>query len=440
MKNLLSKYSDRQKTFTIAAVVALSSQFYINVFADSFRISLAVIILAFLLFTLGINLSNVKVCSVTSLFVFIFRCGVHVAVNGSVNGVTAYIPNAVFYIFYGLLFSIMCHNKHTVKYRHIFSVAFISDFISNICEICITKADTSFDQIDSIIITLAAIALVRSIAAWLLIFIERQYRTLLQKEEHEKRYQRLFLMTTGLKNEIYFMKKNSEEIERVMGTAYTLYESLSKTDLTPEIKNMSLALAKDVHEIKKDYIRIIKGIENEISEDYDEKQMKFSDLLYILKTTTYNLLEEKDLNINLRFECKDDFTTHEHYELMNIFKNLVTNAIEAIEGGEKGDTITLEQALLDDEFIFIVKDNGPGISKRHLPNIFKMGYSTKFDYVTGNIYRGVGLCGVKDTIEYQFGGSITVDSVFGDGTQFTIKIPKDTISFKEEKHITDIIS
>ena len=139
-------------------------------------------------------------------------------------------------------------------------------------------------------------------------------------------------------------------------------------------------------------------------------------------------MEEKDLNIALKFECRDDFVTHEHYELMNIFKNLITNAIEAIEGDEKGDTITLEQALVDDEFIFVVKDNGPGISKRHLPNIFKMGYSTKFDYVTGNIYRGVGLCGVKNTVEEQFGGSIKVDSVFGDGTQFTIRVPKDSIS------------
>lgn len=424
-------YSDNQKTLLIAAIVGLSSQFYINVFADSFRISIAVILLPLMLMTLGIDLSNVKVCSVTAVFVFVLRSFVYMTINGTLEGVSAFIPNAAFYIFYGLLFSLLCTNKHTANYGQIFTVAFTSDFMANICEICITDADTGFDRIGGIALTLAVIAFARSTAAWILIIGEKQYRTLLQKDEHEKRYQRLFLMTTGLKNEIYFMKKNSEEIERVMGTAYKLYENLSSTDLGPEIKNMSLALAKDVHEIKKDYLRIIRGIENEITEEYDEKQMKFSDLLYILKNTTHHLLEEKNLSITLSFVCKDDFATHEHYELMNIFKNLVTNAIEAIEGGEKGDTITLEQALVGDEFLFVVKDNGPGISKRHLPNIFRMGYSTKFDYVTGNIYRGVGLCGVKAAIEEQFGGSIEVYSVFGDGTQFTIRIPKDAISFKE---------
>lgn len=431
MKKILRNYSDSAKIVIIATIVALSSQFYINVFADSFRISFAVIILSFLILTLGVNISNVKICSVTAIFVFIFRVCVHTAMHDNLHGIANYIPNAVFYVVFGILFSILCTNKHTIKPSQIFITAFICDFLSNICEICITHSSLSFETANNVIVTLAAIAAVRASAAWLLIITEKQYRTLLQSEEHENRYQRLFLMTTGLKNEIFFMKKNSEEIENVMGTAYKLYEKLSSTDLDPEIKNMSLALAKDVHEIKKDYIRIIKGIENEISEEYDEKQMKFSDILHILKNSTYNLLEEKDLKINLRFEYKDNFVTHEHYELMNIFKNLVTNAIEAIEKDEKGDTITIEQALVDDEYIFVVKDNGPGISKRHLPNIFKMGYSTKFDYVTGNIYRGVGLCGVKATVEENFSGSISVSSVFGDGTQFTIKIPAKAIALQQ---------
>ena len=431
MKKILRNYSDSAKIFIIATIVALSSQFYINVFADSFRISFAVIILSFLILTLGVNISNVKICSVTAIFVFIFRVCVHTAMHDNLHGIANYIPNAVFYVVFGILFSIVCTNKHTIKPSQIFITAFICDFLSNVCEICITNSSLSFETANDVIVTLASIAAVRAFATWLLIITEKQYRTLLQSEEHENRYQRLFLMTTGLKNEIFFMKKNSEEIENVMGTAYKLYEKLSSTDLDPEIKNMSLALAKDVHEIKKDYIRIIKGIENEISEEYDEKQMKFSDILHILKNSTYNLLEEKDLKINLRFEYKDNFVTHEHYELMNIFKNLVTNAIEAIEKDEKGDTITIEQALVDDEYIFVVKDNGPGISKRHLPNIFKMGYSTKFDYVTGNIYRGVGLCGVKATVEENFSGSISVSSVFGDGTQFTIKIPAKAIALQQ---------
>jgi two-component system sensor histidine kinase YcbA len=189
------------------------------------------------------------------------------------------------------------------------------------------------------------------------------------------------------------------------------------------MKQMSLAIARDVHEIKKDYIRIIQGIEQEISEEFDEKRMSFQDLLNILEATTHHLLEEKSVHIVLEFQCTRDFMTEEHYELMAILKNIVNNAIEAIEGAHKHGAIQIVEQYADGIYEFKVRDNGPGISPRHLPNIFKMGYSTKFDYKTGNIFRGVGLYGVKTTVEEHFGGTIDVESEPGKGTVFTIRIP-----------------
>ena len=424
MKKFLKNTNPNYIVILIAVMVALFSQFYFAGFAGGFRISASVIILPLLIMTIGEDISTVRICFFTALSIFFLRSFLFIIQGGSAGeAFYLYMPNLCFYISYGVIFAILCQNKHTVTYSKMFGVLYCCDFLSNIFEICVTPYALSPENVVTTISLLAGVAFVRTTVTWIILVGEKQYRTLLQKEEHEKRYQRLFLMTTGLKNEIYFMKKNSEEIENVMGTAYKLYENLSSTDLPPEIKKMSLELAKDVHEIKKDYIRIIKGIENEISEEYDEKQMKFSDILHILYDTTHHLLESKNMEVVLNFSCKDDFLTDDHYELMNILKNLVTNAIEAMESGEKGDTVSIEQALVDDEYIFVVKDNGPGISKRHLPNIFKMGYSTKFDAATGNIYRGVGLCGVKATIEETFGGTIEVSSVFGDGTDFVIKIP-----------------
>lgn len=412
----------------IALLVSMSAQFYFSIFADGFRISAAIILLPLLLMTIGDDLSTVKICTATAASVFILRSFVYIATRGTTAGLLIQlVPNSLFYIFYGFIFATLCQNKFTVSYTKMFVVIFCSDFLSNICEMCITMSSLSFSDIDDVIASLAAIALARTITSWALLVGEKQYRTLLQKEEHEKRYQRLFLMTTGLKNEIYFMKKNSEEIENVMGNAYRLYEKLSSMEISDETKKMSLAIAKDVHEIKKDYLSIIKGIEKEISEEYDEKYMRFSDILTILKDTTYHLMESKKLNLTLKFNYNDDFITCEHYELMSILKNLVTNAIEAIEQQEKGDTIAIEQAILNDCCMLVVKDNGPGISKRHIDKIFNMGYSTKFDTVTGDIYRGVGLYGVKATVEEKFGGTIKANSVYGEGTDFIIKIPKKAI-------------
>ncbi|MBP1554040.1 MAG: sensor histidine kinase [Oscillospiraceae bacterium] len=416
------------RIFFIAAAVALSSQLYFNMYSEGFRISAAVIVLPVLLMTLGEDISNIQICSVTAIFVFLLRSAIlFLSVGSYDNAFRLYLPNMLFYISYGIIFSWLCPNKYVVSYRKMFVVVLLSDFLSNVVEICATYTTLSSSDIVMAIISIAGIAFVRSIVSWTFLVGEKQYRTLLQHEEHEERYQRLFMMTTGLKNEIYFMKKNSEEIENVMGNAYRLHEALSNMDVSDEMKKMSLDIAKDVHEIKKDYISIIKGIEKAIIEDFDAKEMKFSDILSILEDSTQNLVQQKHMSVNLVFNYSQDFVTNEHYEIMGILKNLVTNAVEAMETAKKGNRIEISYIHSDGSCIFTVCDNGPGISPRHINNIFKMGYSTKFDPKTGNIYRGVGLYGIKTTVEEKFGGTITASSDFGSGAEFVIRIPSKSI-------------
>ena len=112
---------------------------------------------------------------------------------------------------------------------------------------------------------------------------------------------------------------------------------------------------------------------------------------------------------------------------MAVLKNLVNNAIEAIETKGRSGTVRIAEKKEGDSYLFEVTDDGPGISERQLTNIFKMGYSTKFDEKTGNIYRGVGLVGVKNAVEEQFKGSIDVESTPGKGTKFRIVIPAEML-------------
>ena len=71
-------------------------------------------------------------------------------------------------------------------------------------------------------------------------------------------------------------------------------------------------------------------------------------------------------------------------------------------------------------------DNGPGIAKEDLPEIFHPGFSTKINYSTGEISRGLGLNLVQDLITSQLHGSICVASSPGN-TTFTIQIPKNEL-------------
>ncbi len=418
-----------KRTLAIGIVIALTSQLYWNVFVTNFRISTSVILLPLLIMTVGSQIHTLTICLVTSAIVFLFRGGICFLQGYSVaEAMPAILPGSLYYICYGLLFKLQIRNKHVARTERVILAVFLCDFGANMMEFMIQEAWQQMPLFQmEVAKNLLLIAAVRTVFVAMGLFGERQYRALLKKEEHENRYRRLFLMTTGLKNEIYLMRKNTEEIERVMSNAYRLYESILGMELPRNLQQMSLEIARDVHEIKKDYLRIIQGIEKEIDEEYDEERMSFSDLLHILEESSYQMLAEKQVDVRLLFDCRDEFTTKEHYMLMAVLKNLVSNAIEAIESEKRQGTIRISERREQDTYFFTVEDDGPGIREKHLPNIFEMGYSTKFDEKTGNIYRGVGLCGVKNAVEEQFKGSISVESKEGKGTKFLIEIPAGTL-------------
>ncbi len=414
----------------IGMIVALSSEIYLHFFVDDFRVSPAVILFPVLLVTLGLDTPVLAQASVTSLLVLVNRFLIQ-RIGGTSQIALIFprvIPGAMFYLTYGLVFLVLEGDRWTARIPRTAAAAAAADFLSNVFEVLVREQVAGLGGLTrETLAKLVLIAAVRGALVAVILLAERWYRLLVVREEHEKRYRRLFMLTTSLKGEIYLMRKNTEQVESVMGNAYRLYEELKNYDLPPEVSGRSLDIARQVHEIKKDYFRIIQGIEEEIGQDPGTLEMKFSDLTEILLQTARTTIAAKKLEITIHCESAGDFLVTEHYELMSILNNLVNNAIEAIESGRKAGHILITEEIRDGNLLLSVRDDGPGISARHLKNIFQMGYSTKFDPQTGNIFRGVGLCGVKNQVEEHFGGTITVESEPGVYTLFSVRIPEDRI-------------
>lgn len=180
-----------------------------------------------------------------------------------------------------------------------------------------------------------------------------------------------------------------------MTRAYQLYEQLGAEDYPEPLRQLALSIARDVHEVKKDNLSIIRGIEGEVADAYNDETMRMSDLLHILRDTMRNILGERQNDVLLECRCETDFATAEHYRLMSVLKNLVMNAAEAIQSGLGSGMILVEERVVREQMVLTVRDTGPGISKRAMQNLFQVGYSTKFDPQTGNINRGVGLPAVR---------------------------------------------
>jgi signal transduction histidine kinase len=104
-------------------------------------------------------------------------------------------------------------------------------------------------------------------------------------------------------------------------------------------------------------------------------------------------------------------------ELLHVFVNLITNAVQAME---QGGTLTLETASADGAIRIRVSDTGCGIPVEMLGRIFEPFFTTK----PPGKGTGLGLYNIKTVIHHMH-GTIGVESHVGRGSTFTIAFPRE---------------
>lgn len=104
-------------------------------------------------------------------------------------------------------------------------------------------------------------------------------------------------------------------------------------------------------------------------------------------------------------------------QLNQVFLNLITNAAQALPAD--GGIITLSTGVEDAMVRVDVTDNGSGIDPKHIEKIFDPFFTTK------EIGKGTGLgLSIAYKIIQEHAGRISVQSVLGQGTTFSIHLPK----------------
>jgi signal transduction histidine kinase len=105
-------------------------------------------------------------------------------------------------------------------------------------------------------------------------------------------------------------------------------------------------------------------------------------------------------------------------ELLHVFVNLITNAVQAME---QGGTLTLESAMVCGATRVRVSDTGCGISADLIDRIFEPFFTTK----PPGKGTGLGLYNIKNVIQHMH-GTIEVESRVGRGSTFTVTFPQKT--------------
>lgn len=149
------------------------------------------------------------------------------------------------------------------------------------------------------------------------------------------------------------------------------------------------------------------------------------ELLEKVSITFEPLLREKGLTLqkNISFSFPSRFPT-DPLMIRSLLTNLLSNAVKFTHQGSIG--IDLYHIADPKGFQIIVRDTGVGMDPQRLDRLFEEYQQVgAVEEVSGEYARGsgLGLAIVKKIVD-SLGGKIAVESMFGQGTTFTIDIPE----------------
>jgi len=416
--------NNNRSLINTVVLVSVASVVYIYPFGSYFRFTIAIVLLTtFLLYFEQLSLLSSTV--ITGVVIVLLRGSIDVFIGGH-GYLTAFmsnIPALAYYISFGLVFHALAIRNYTDQVLTLILLLSVTDIVSNIVELGF-RMELVTENSALIFPSIVFVAIIRAILAILGYYALKQYQSFILAKGQGERYIEQTVLIAKLKCELFYLEKSSQDIENVMEKSYWLYKRLnSKEEDTSEQPYLpadeALAIAREIHEVKKDYYRVVAGIENILSPSSTAQEVKLSDILFIIEQNTVRYLSVMDKKMTITYNQTDDFVTDKHYTLVSILDNLIMNSIEACR---EGGIIRVVQTSTPEDVLFCVEDNGSGIDDKEFELIFNPGYSTKFSQSTGKISTGLGLAHVKSFVEL-LGGTIRVESLPDINTRFFISFP-----------------
>ena len=310
-----------KKYIVISLIVSLFAEIYFYPLESQLKFSVGVIIFNLSVLIMD-DMSEVKMAFLCGLAIFIMRniFGILLSQYGIIDIIASNFPSLVYYLIYGAFIKLTKVRKYKDRIVNTILLLTLIDSISNIFEALMRNGINLY----SIRIIFLA-GFIRAFLSYLVYLTYNKQKLFIIDSEHQQRYTELNLLISNIQAEMFYLKKSMKDIEKVMSKSYCLYETYKYND---DLREKTLDIAREVHEIKKDHYRILKGFESLIDNFENQDAMTLSSIFTIINDNTSRYIKESNKEIVISFQFKNDFTIRAYYNLFVILNNLIINSID----------------------------------------------------------------------------------------------------------------
>ncbi len=229
-------------------------------------------------------------------------------------------------------------------------------------------------------------------------------------------------LQTSFENERQFTSDVSHELRTPVSVILSQCEYASRPDSSPEEAQECIASiagqAKKMSNLISQLLILSRADSGRQELHYEP--MNISELAEIVADEQREFAAVK--NISIETDIQPDLLIRaDETMILRLLINLLSNSITY--GKENGRTL-LSLKAQEAEILGVVSDNGIGIPEEHLDKIWNRFYQVDPSRSRNqNGSSGLGLSMVRWIVEAH-GGTIQVESVLGEGTSFTFRLPQ----------------
>ncbi len=209
---------------------------------------------------------------------------------------------------------------------------------------------------------------------------------------------------------------------------------LQKYSLNPSIYNQITKIRKNAQQMNKLISELLEF--RKLEQNYGTIQIQQQDIVLFLKEIYLSFVDyAQQRHINYEFKLPElpVLCWFEPQLMEKVFFNLLSNAFKYTS--DKG-SIILSGEITNSDIKINITDTGIGISEQDKDKIFARFFQANNQEKKGSLFSGTGIgLALTRTIVEKHHGEITVKSVVGEGSTFTVRLPRRKEVFLNDKNV-----